>query len=119
MGVYAFPSKKGRYFYPPAGRKAAREIKFLSPILVATIVRAGSNGKDVVEADFNSNNSIDTLPDLNENSFSWKQEIQVPTRRGSYEFRIYAYWIGEPEVEPGTPYNPDFHVLGTWKTVVE
>ncbi len=119
VGIYGFPSKMGRLLKPPVGSKAGTEIKYLTMFLVTTIVRAGSNNEDVVEVYFESDRSIDTLVDCDERSFSWKQEFQAPTRRGNYEFRIYGYWRGEPEVEPGTPHTPDSHVLGTWKIVVE
>ena len=119
VGIYAFPSKKARFFNPPAGRKFAKKMKFLNMFMVTTIVRAGKDGEEIVESYCQSDRSIDTLVDCDENEFSWEQEIQAPSRKGNYEFRIIGYWSGEADVEPGTPHTPDSHVLGTWNSIVE
>lgn len=127
VGIYAFPSKKLRLVKPPAGSKAGAKTKYLMMELYARFVRAGSDDEDIEESYCNSSGSIDTVVDCDERSFSWNQKIEVPSRPGSYEFRITAYWINEPEVdsgkpetvEPGVAFTPKSHVLGTWKAIVE
>lgn len=130
VGIYCFPSKRGRLSGSlpgilgslsgsRPGSKMDGKLKFLEMSLETTIVRAGSGGEDVEEANFLSDVSGDTLVDCDERLFSWNPKIQAPTRKGDYEFRIKGYWIGEPKVDPGTPYTPDSHVLGTWKLIVE
>ena len=127
VGIHVFPSKTGRLLKPPAGSKAGTKLKYLMMVLNARFVRAGSDGEDVEESFCTSSESIQTLVDCDERSFSWNQKIQVPSRRGHYEFRVIGDWIDEPKVEPGapstvepgTPYTPNSHVLGTWKVIVE
>ena len=119
VGIYCFPSKKGTSVILRPGSKMDGKIKFLSMSLRTTLVRAGSNGKDVEEMYVHSDGPSDALVDCDERSFSLEQDFQAPSRTGNYEFRITGYWHGESEVDPGIPHTPDSHVLGTWKAIVD
>lgn len=127
VGLYSFHSKKLRAVKPPAGSKAGARTRYLMMDTYAWLVRAGSEGEDIEESFCHGGESVDSTADCNERSWSWKHKIQVPTRPGIYEFRITAYWFFEHDeesglpvfVEPGVPYTPKSHVLGTWKAIVE